>query len=314
MVDTVTIKTNETNTHTLKPYLTGKVNAAVELYYETFGSEKNPAIILIMGVGQQCVAWPDTFCQQLVEQGFYVVRFDNRDIGLSGDANAQIKPNLMQDFVRYKLGFTIKSNYLLYDMAADVIGLMDGLGIQKAHIVGMSMGGMIAQLVAALYPARVLSLNVLMSTTNHPNLPQPKMPVTLRMAGFGVKRSRDPNIIIDESFKTLKLLRGNRYQTSDDVLKQRITRSVQRRYHPVGYIRQANAILATGSFEHVLGRVQAPTLVVHGSDDPLLRLACGQRVADCIKHSKLEIIDGLGHEFPCEINTVLTDLITNNAS
>lgn len=304
-------------TEYLTPTSSGMVQAGVQLYYETFGSKTkdnktNPVIVLIMGVGQQCIAWPDEFCQLLVDKGFYVVRFDNRDIGLSEGANSGIRVDMRKDFIRYKLGMKIKSNYQLYDMAADVIGLLDALEITQAHIAGMSMGGMIAQITAALYPSRVASLSVIMSSTNCPSLPRPELPLMLRMAGIGVKRSSNPEIIIEESFKTISMLRGSKFKTSDDILKARIARAVHRRYRPIGYLRQANAILATGSFEHVLPRIQAPTVVIHGTDDPLLKLECGKRVAKCIPNARKEIIEGLGHEFPCELNTVLTALIEEN--
>lgn len=292
----------------------GDVTAnGIKIHYEMTGPAHGDALLLVMGLSAQLVHWPDAFCAQLVDKGFRVIRFDNRDIGLSGSGASRVRIRLQRDMLRSKLGAKIDANYTLYDMAKDTVGLLDALGIAKAHLVGASMGGMISQIVAATHPERVLSLTSIMSSTNSPKLPLPKFSVLLQLAPpFGVKHDRAS--VIARVVKMFGLIGSPGYPTPLAERQRVAALAFDRAYRPAGMLRQTHGILATGSFEHVLGNVQAPTQVIHGLDDPLVNVAGGRRSAQLIRGAKLELIPGMGHDFPAGLFPRWVELIATNAA
>lgn len=285
----------------------------IKIHYEIAGPEHGEPLLLVMGLSAQLVHWPEEFCAQLVDKGFRVVRFDNRDIGLSGSGNARVRFNIQKDMLRAKFGAKLQANYTLHDLAKDTVGLMDALGIPKAHICGASMGGMISQIVAGRYPGRVLSLTSIMSSTNSPKLPLPKFSVLLQLAPpFGVKHDRAA--VIARTVKLFGMIGSPGYPTPLAERERIAALAFDRAYRPSGIARQTHGILATGSFEELLPHVVAPTQVIHGLDDPLVRVEGGKRTAQLIKGAKLELIKGMGHDFPTGLAPRWVELIAGNAA
>jgi pimeloyl-ACP methyl ester carboxylesterase len=279
----------------------------LQLAYDEFGDPQAPVILLIMGLGTQMIAWPEEFCEALAARGYRVIRFDNRDIGLSqkmGDAGV---PSIIKLAALAKLKLPLRVPYTLLDMAKDTVDLMETLDISAAHIVGASMGGMIAQLVAAHYPFRVLSLTSIMSTSGHRSLPGAKAGVSLHM----VKRPRnaDAAALQDYSVRTFRLIGSPGFPPSEKALRDKIARSYERSYHPAGYARQMAAIMASGDRVSDLKKIIAPTLVIHGNADPLVPVEGGIDTARHVANATLEIIEGMGHDLPKELLPRFAQLI-----
>ncbi|MGH8505256.1 MAG: alpha/beta fold hydrolase [Stenotrophobium sp.] len=285
----------------------------VTLALEEAGAATGEPLLLVMGLGGQLIHWPDAFCADLVARGFRVIRFDNRDIGLSGDANNGVRIHLQRDFLRARFGLNIHANYTLHDMTDDSVALMDTLKIKRVHLVGASMGGMIVQLIAARYPQRVASLTSIMSTTNSPHLPGPKLPVLLRISGIGI-RDRSRAAVIRRSARTFQMIGSPGYPTPASVRLANATRAYDRAFRPGGLLRQTHAILATGSFEALLPSIKAPTQIIHGLSDPLVRPAAGKRCAKLIAGARLQLIPGMGHDFPEALLPHWAQLIADNAA
>jgi len=266
----------------------------LELCYQTFGSPDDPALLLIMGLGAQMILWPDGFCDELAARGFWVIRFDNRDVGKSSKIN--IPPlDLAKVMFSLKPGEKIDAPYLLADMAADSVALLDALGVDKAHIVGASMGGMIAQEVAIRHPERVLSLTSIMSTTGDPSLPPPSP----HLAGvFLAPPPRNAQEYVEANVIAFRLFRGERYPEEEARDRALAARAAARGFDPTGGARQLTAILASGSRKPALSAIKARTLVIHGADDPLVPLAAGEDTARAIPGAKLVVIDRMGHSLP----------------
>lgn len=259
------------------------------------GTER-PAVVLIMGLAMQLVAWPAPFVQALVDAGYRVVRFDNRDIGLSQHFDAAGTSNLLWAGLKMRLGMSVKSVYSLSDMALDTLGVMDALGIQKAHIVGVSMGGMIAQRVALAAPARVASLTSIMSTSGARSLPQAKpevMRALLRRPASVSERD-----IGDFYVRLLKVIGSPAFPVPEAEVRSRAYLAFKRSYHPQGINRQMMAIVADTGRAEALKDIQVPTLVVHGKADALVPFAHGQDTARRIPHSRFLPIEGMGHDLP----------------
>ncbi len=285
----------------------------LQLQWEQAGPQHGEPLLLIMGLGGQLIHWPDALCRRLVEQGFRVIRFDNRDAGLSADGDRGLPTRIPQDWLRSRFGLPTTANYTLHDMAADAGALLDALGINKAHVVGVSMGGMISQILAATEPRRVRSLTSIMSTTNHPRLPQARLDVLWSMSGIG-PRPKTREEVIRHSTAMLRRVGSPAYPTPTEVRQQLVGRAYDRAFRPRGLARQTHAILATGSFEALLPQITAPTQVIHGLADPLLRPACGRRSARLIRHAKLELIPGMGHDFAPALMPRWSELIAANAA
>ncbi len=272
-------------------------DAPLHIEYESFGDPSHPAIVLIMGLGMQLMAWPDSFCQALVARGYRVIRFDNRDCGLSGRAPGKKRANLMLAMAASALGLPVRAPYTLDDMAGDTVGLMDKLGIARAHIVGASMGGMIAQVLAAKFPLRVLSLTSIMSTSGNRKVSKPTKPARKVLLARPAN-PKDPESVIEHLVEMFGVIGSPGYPSTREELRSRIGKSVRRAYDPAGVARQLLAIIASGDRRKLLRTIAAPTLVIHGADDPLVPLAAGRDTAQNIPGAKLEVIEGMGHDFP----------------
>lgn len=283
----------------------------ISLEAETFGDPQHPAIVLIMGLGCQLVVWPVSLCEALAVAGFYVVRFDNRDIGLSEKIKGERDPQFFKNILRSKLGLKVHSPYKLADMARDTLGLMDALGIKRAHVVGLSMGGMIAQTLALDHAERLLSLTSIMSSSNNPRLPSASLKVQKRLVRRPKSRERDA--LIDHGAETWMVLASPHAVPSEAERRLLATLSVDRSIYPRGYIHQLLAILASGSRHKRLPEIKLPTLVIHGEDDPLVPVAAGYEQAKLIPGAKLEVLKHMGHDLPAPLLPRIATLIIQHA-
>ena len=270
----------------------------IEINYDTFGNSSDPAILLIMGLASQMILWKEEFCQALASQGFYVIRFDNRDVGLSSKISNAPVPDVMKIMAALQQGQQVNVPYTLSDMAKDAIELLDALKISTAHVVGISMGGMIAQTMAIEYPTRVKTLTSISSTTGNPMLPQAR-PEAMAILITPPPTDRAKNI--DAAVKAWKILHGNKYPFDEKYVREREGKIFDRNFYPVGSARQLAAILASGSRNKALEKLTVPTLVIHGDADPLIPVEAGKDTAKSIPNSKLLIIEGMGHTIPDEV-------------
>ncbi len=280
----------------------------IKLAYDLQGNPKGEPILLIAGLGLQLISWPDAFCKGLTDQGFRLIRFDNRDSGLSSKMDHFGKPNLHLAFFKSLFSMPLFSGYTLYDMAKDATGLLDGLGIEKAHIVGASMGGMIAQIIAGRYPHRTSTLTSIMSTSGRPGLPGPTMAANNALFSRP-ENPHDIDCVIDHFVRMFKEIGSPVYPTPDDVLRKRVAESVRRNVSTSGTARQIMAVASSGDRGALLRTIKAPALVIHGTDDPLVPVACGRDTARLIPGAILHEIEGMGHDFPPALDGVLSGLI-----
>jgi pimeloyl-ACP methyl ester carboxylesterase len=264
--------------------------------------------LLVMGLGMQLTAWPPAMVAALEEAGFRVVRFDNRDAGLSTAFDALGKPNLLWASLKYKLGMVPAAPYALADMAADAIGVLDGLKIAQAHVVGVSMGGMIAQRIALAAPERCLSLTSIMSSSGARGLPQATPEVMQALLSRPSGTSTEA--VVAHSVRLFQVIGSPAYPTPEAELRAQVLASVQRSLRPAGTLRQMLAVVADWGRAALLGRISAPTLVVHGKADPLVPFACGEDTARRIPGARLVAIEGMGHDLPPEpLRQILAVLI-----
>ena len=280
----------------------------IKLAYDVQGDPKGEPILLIAGLGLQLISWPEAFCKGLTDEGFRVIRFDNRDSGLSTKMEHFGKPNLHMAFFKSLFHMPLFSGYTLYDMGKDAICLLDALGISKAHIVGASMGGMIAQIIAGRYPERVLSLTAIMSTSGRPGLPGPTMAANQAMFSMP-KNPRDFNSVVDHNVELFRVLGGDGYPVPDAELRRRVAASVRRNVCVSGTARQMMAVASSGDQVALLRTIKVPTLVIHGTEDPLVPLPCGRDIAHLVRGSTLKIIEGMGHDFPPALDATLSGMI-----
>ena len=276
------------------------------LCYQTFGAPSDPALVLIMGLGAQMVWWEVDLCERLAAQGYWVVRFDNRDIGKSSYISAP-PPDLVRVFAGLE---ALKAPYTLDDMARDTVGLMDALHIDKAHIVGASMGGMIAQIVAIQHPERVRTLTSIMSTTGERGLPGPKPEV---WAAMTAPPPLTVDAYIEANVRMAELLRGYSDAGEDADARARAARAAARGLNPPGGVRQMAAVGAAGSRKEALAKVKAPTLVIHGVDDPLVPVEGGKATAQAIPGAKLTLLERMGHTLPRALWPTLIEAIATHA-
>jgi pimeloyl-ACP methyl ester carboxylesterase len=284
----------------------------VKITFETAGDPAAPALLLIMGLGMQLTGWPDDFVDELVELGFYVIRLDNRDSGLSDKFDHAGTPNLALAVIKTLVRWPLKGPYSLEDMAIDALGVLDALGVAKAHVVGASMGGMIAQLVAAHHPERVLSLTSIMSSSGRRGLPGP----TRAARAVLFKRPADPKdfeSLVTHGANVFRVIGSPAYPTPDKALRARVGAQIRRNACPGGVLRQMVAIAASGDRSALLATIRVPTLVIHGAADPLVPLACGQDTARLVPDSRLEVIEGMGHDLPAQLIERLASLIDAHA-
>ena len=278
----------------------------ITIEYQEFGSPDAPAILLIMGLGMQLVAWPDSLCEGLAARGFRVVRYDNRDVGLSSRMPSAGRLVTTGMLARALVRLPVRPPYTLHDMERDAVGLMDGLGIAAAHVAGASMGGMIAQILAAEHPDRVKSLVSIMSS------PAPLMPRPKILGALLRPMARDPEQAIRRMSAFFRLVGGAAYPPTDAELKAKVDRSVRRSWRPDGFARHLIAIQTAPSRAAMLRRVRAPTLVLHGSDDPLVPPIGGRMTAAAIPGARLRIVPGMGHFLPEALVPLLVDEIAGH--
>ncbi|KHN66155.1 hydrolase [Acinetobacter calcoaceticus] len=290
-----------------------KVNLGngIELHVEIGGKPEHPTILLIMGLGAQMLFWPDFFCKSLIDQGFRVIRFDNRDIGLSSKVRHEGKRlNTVKLMGRFALGLTNQgAPYTLHDMADDVSMLIDRLGVNKTHVIGASMGGMIAQILAAKYPEKVEKLGLMFTSNNQPFLPPPFPKQLLSL--IGKPESRDEEGIVNHSLKLFQLIGSPGYLNQIEAI-QTARKLYQRSYYPAGVLQQFLAILCTGSLLQLDRKIKQPALVLHGSRDRLLPPSHGKAVAKAIPGAKFELIDGMGHDIPAHFIPQLSGLFAHH--
>ena len=268
---------------------------------DTGGS--GPVVVLIMGLGMQLVAWPLQLVDALVAAGYRVIRHDNRDIGLSQKFDDKGVPNLLWESIKLKFGITPRAPYSLKDMALDTVGVLDALGVAQAHIVGASMGGMIAQRVALAAPGRTLSLISIMSTSGAKGLPNPKAKVIRAL--MARPKGQDREAILKHYVHLLRVIGSPAFPMEESLVRERISAGLDRSYAPFGTMRQMVAIAADTGRARALANISAPTLVLHGKADPLVPYACGEDTARRIAGARMVGIDGMGHDLPPEVITRL---------
>lgn len=284
----------------------------VELCCEERGPADGPPIVLIMGLGTQLLGWPEPFCDALAAEGCRVIRFDNRDIGLSTKFEGGPPcDDVHTAFAKSLVGLPVKAPYGLDDMAADTVGLLEVLGIDSAHLVGASMGGMIAQIVAARFPGRVRTLTSVMSSSGARGLPRARASVLMRLSSR--PKSSETEAVVAHMTTTMRMIGSPGMQNSRRAWAEQIRAGVVRSHYPAGANRQMLAILASGSREILLGGVRCPSLVVHGDADPLLPVAHGRHTASCIPDCGLTIMPGMGHDLPPPLQTQLAGRIVEHA-
>lgn len=272
----------------------------IALEVEDHGPTSGEPLVLIMGLGMQLVAWPDEFVAMLVGRGFRVIRFDNRDIGLSQHFDHLGVPNVARDAFRHLFGLPVSSPYSIADLADDTAALLDVLGLASAHVCGASMGGMVAQHLAARHAARVKSLTLMMTTTGSRWLPGPSLKVRAAL----LSRPEDPrslDSIVDHFVRLYRLIGSPGYPMEEGELRRRVALSVRRSYHPQGVARQLVAIAADGNRTPLLRDIVAPTQVIHGNHDPLVPVAAGRDLVQRIAGAQADFIDGMGHDLPAAL-------------
>jgi pimeloyl-ACP methyl ester carboxylesterase len=282
----------------------------IEIVYDTFGEPSAPPMLLVMGLGAQMIAWDDEFCQALAAAGYWVIRFDNRDVGLSTrfeEAGVPDLPTLMQALLQ---GEEIESPYLLQDMADDAVGLLDAIGVARAHVLGVSMGGMIVQEMAIHHADRVMTMTSIMSSTGNPALPPPTAEA---MAVLLKPTSADRASHIESSVAASRVLSGPGLPLDEDQLRVRAGEAFDRGLSPTGTPRQLAAILASGSRKEALKTISVPTLVIHGDADPLVPVEGGIETAEAVPGAELLIIKGMGHSLPPVIWPQVIEKIVGHA-
>ncbi|MGD8318431.1 MAG: alpha/beta hydrolase [Myxococcales bacterium] len=285
----------------------------LQIEYDTFGASDADPILLIMGLGTQMIAWPPAFCDALAEAGHFVIRFDNRDVGLSAKLDGVQAPGPMRFLLHRLFGLSLHAPYTIEDMATDAVGVLDALDIPAAHVVGASMGGMIAQRMTASYPNRVKTLTSIMSTSGDPSLPGPRREVRKHLFSNRPK-SNELDDIVPYLLRSFHLLMSPEYPRTDEELRPLIVESLERCHYPEGFKRQLAAIVADGSRVECLSTIGAPTLVIHGKADPLIPVEGGFSTALHIRGAKLELIDGMGHDLPPELVPRIASMINGHVA
>ena len=263
----------------------------IELYYETHGDPAGRPLLLVMGLGAQLTLWRPEFCELLAREGFFVIRSDNRDVGLS----SKIEGGPVPDLARAMAGDHSTASYTLWDMADDAVGLLDALGIAQAHVVGASMGGMIVQCMVIAHPERVRSVTSIMSTTGNPEVGQPQPEA---MAALLAPPPTSREAAIEQGLRTWRVIGSPAYPPDEAVLREQLAADYDRCFFPQGTARQLAAILATGDRTAALREVRKPALVIHGEADPLVTLSGGQATAAAIPGARLLTFPGMGHDLP----------------
>jgi pimeloyl-ACP methyl ester carboxylesterase len=275
-------------------------NTKIEIFYEDTpalgGDPQADVILLVMGLGAQMTLWPDELVDALVAEGFRVIRYDNRDIGLSQKMDGARAPSLPVQVLRKKIGFPARVPYTLKDMADDGIGLLTALNIDKAHVVGASMGGMIVQLMAVHHPDRLLTMTSIMSTTGNGKLPQAEKHAMEAL--IAPLKGMDEETLVAHGLNIVKNIGSPGFPFDPQTQRERVLKNVRRSVYPAGLPRQLAAIIDDGCRRSRLADVRVPTLVLHGEDDPLVKLEAGEDTARHIAGARLVTIPGWGHDIP----------------
>lgn len=286
-----------------------KLASGIELAYETCGDPQGQPVLLIMGLGMQLTAWPEPFCFALAKLGLYVIRFDNRDIGLSTPFDHAPTVGVGTAMLRAMLGMRIEAPYRVEDMAHDTVGLLDALGIARAHVIGVSMGGMIAQMLAAMYPMRVATLMSVMSSSGARKVSRGKLRA-MRVLANRPPRNADLEALVDHYVASFKVIGSPGFPTPDEVLRERLRIGFMRSHRPAGTARQMLAIMASGDRSAALRLIKAPTVVIHGKDDPLVPPEAGVDTAKKIDGAKLRLVPGMGHDLAPGVQAILLEEFT----
>ncbi len=282
---------------------------STELCYDTFGDPTGRPLLLIMGLASQMILWPEAFCGALAEAGHFVIRFDNRDIGRSTWIEDAGKPKVVRAGLRARLGLQVDAAYTLDDMADDSVGLLDALGVHRAHVCGVSMGGMIAQTMAIRSPSRVASLTSMLSSTGHPWRAQP----TLRAARVVLRsRGRTGADYLEHQLALWRTIGSPGFPFPEAEIRARSKRAWERGLSSAGVARQLTAIMASGDRTRALRKVSVPTLVVHGTKDPLIPVRGGRATAAAIPKARLHVFEGMGHDLPRGLWPQIVDLLANH--
>ncbi|OZI59738.1 alpha/beta fold hydrolase [Bordetella genomosp. 11] len=285
----------------------------ITIGYDSFGDENVEVILLISGLGAQMVRWTAPFCDRLAAKGFRVIRFDNRDAGRSTHFTYVAPPDFSALANAIAAGRTPDVPYTLHDMAADAIGLLDSLKIDRAHVVGRSMGGMIAQLMSSEYPERILSLTSIMSSTGNPNLPSAATDIMAMLTTRAPHPSEDEAGFLEHSLAFARRIASPGYPFNEEAHRILVLEEVRRAYDPAAFGRQLGAIAAVGDIRSRLARIVAPALVVHGVDDPLIPLECGRDTAASIRGAEFMPVYGMGHDLPSALYQAIADAIGRTA-
>jgi len=283
----------------------------IDIEYDTFGDRSAAPLLLVMGLGAQMISWDEEFCGLLADRGHYVVRYDNRDVGLSTRMESAGMPNVAAAMEARSQGRPVdNAPYTLDDMAADGMGLLDALEIGEAHIVGASMGGMIVQAMAINHPERVLTLTSIMSTTGRPDLP-PARDEAMAVLLTPAPNEREANI--EHRVKSALVIGSKRHHDEAGV-RAMAAKSFDRAYYPIGMARQIVGIMASAPRHEALGAVRVPTLVIHGADDPLVPVEGGKDTAASVPGAELLILQDMGHDLPRPLWPLIVEAIARNTS
>jgi pimeloyl-ACP methyl ester carboxylesterase len=270
----------------------------LDIYYEDMGDPGDPAVLLIMGLGSQLLLWRDGFCEKLVAEGLRVIRYDNRDVGLSGKTKrGHSEGSMIPRMLKFWMGMQGQADYTLDDMADDAAAVLDHLGIDRAHIVGASMGGMIAQVFAARFRERTRSLGVIFSSNNQPFLPPPA-PRALLTILKGPPPGSPLDVIVENYVRVWRIIGSPRYPAPEQRLRSDAIEGYERCYYPWGIVQHLSATMASGSLVRYDRQITAPTVVIHGRADKLQRPFGGRAVARAIRGARLVLFDGMGHDLP----------------
>lgn len=286
-------------------------NTGIDIFYEDHGDPAHDVILLVMGLGAQLTLWPDELVAELVGEGFRVIRYDNRDIGLSQKFEGARAPSLPIQVLRKKIGFPARVPYTLKDMADDGIGLLSALGINKAHVVGASMGGMIVQLMAVHHADRLLTMTSIMSSTGNGKLPQAEKHAMEAL--IAPLKGMDEETLVEHGLNIVRNIGSPGFPFDPDAQRERVLKNIRRSVYPAGLPRQLAAIIDDGCRRSRLASVRTPTLVLHGEADPLVKLEAGEDTARHIAGSRLVTIPGWGHDLPLPLVPRIASEIVSHA-
>lgn len=280
---------------------------SINIEYDTFGDRDARPLLMVMGLGAQLIHWRTELCEQLAGAGHYVVRFDNRDTGLSEKFGHLGVPNIMQMMLRSQQGETIQAPYSLDDLAADALGVLDALDIPEANICGASMGGMVVQAMAINAPERIKTLTSIMSSTGNPELPGSREEA---MAAMMSPAATNREEAIERSYKVSRVIGSPGYPAAEEDVKVRAAQTFDRSFYPEGVTRQMAAIAAHGNRKPALGSLSIPSLIIHGKDDPLVPIEGGLDTHEALRGSQLRVIEGMGHDLPEPLWPEIVESIT----